>query len=106
MHRTTNGRSAPITLPLLAPIVPQLLSTSLFTGLQQQQKTRPVLVLLGMQVYAGLNQRTGELMAVKELELVSKHKPGVQNMVMQQLQELQQVGQRMILSISCLYCVL
>lgn len=45
-----------------------------------------------VQVYAGLNQRTGELMAVKVLELVTKHKAGLQSTVMQQLQELQQVG--------------
>eukprot|EP00983_Pelagomonas_calceolata_P096513 1158136-Pelagomonas_calceolata.AAC.3 len=41
-------------------------------------------------VYAGLNQQTGELMAVKELELVTRHKAGLQSTVMQQLQELQQ----------------
>lgn len=42
-------------------------------------------------MYAGLNQRTGELMAVKVLELVAKHKAGTQGMALGQLQELQQV---------------
>ncbi len=48
-------------------------------------------LLSPLQVFAGLNQHTGELMAVKVLEVVTKHGSCTPEMF-EQLKELKQVG--------------